>query len=124
MPAKVVVTGGPETAHAFDQLRGDIADLSGAHDKVARARLPGVARRTPVRTGELRGSWETSSAPDSGSILSPLPYAGPVEYGVPARGIVGAAMIARTLEEESAAIAAEYEAAIRDRAKARGFRVA
>jgi hypothetical protein len=121
MPAKLKVSGGPETAAAFDKLASDIADMSATHERVARARLGGVAKRTPVLTGALASSWDAEGHPDSGSILTPLPYGAVIEWGSVRRNITPAAMVARTLEADQAAMVAEYEAAIADMARKRGF---
>lgn len=120
---KLEVTGGAETARAMNQLGDDVTNMGPVHERIARARLPGVARRTPRRTGALASSWDARGDPSGGGILSPLDYAGVLESGAPGRGIAPVAMVAATLEAETAQIAAEYETAIRERAKARGFRV-
>jgi len=121
MVAKIEIKGAAETAHAFDALRNDLADMAPAHEKIARARLPGVRQRTPVRSGALASSWDAEGSPDGGGILSPLPYAGPIEFGSSARNIIGVGMIAATLEAEAADVTAEYGEAIAERARARGF---
>lgn len=123
MAGGLTVTGGAETGRAFDQLASDVVEMPDTHERIARARLSGVRSLTPVRSGALIGSWDASGKPGIGSILSPLAYAPSVEYGVQARGIPPVGMVRRTLEAESAAIVAEYEAAIRDRGRRRGFRV-
>jgi hypothetical protein len=121
--AKATVTGGPETAAAFDKLRDDVADLSSTYEKVARARLGSVAKLTPVRTGELRDSWDATGSPSSGSITSDRDYAATIEYGSELRGISAVRMVSRTLEAEQVQLAEELDAAILERAKARGFRI-
>lgn len=120
----VTVRGGPETAHAFDGLRDDVANLEATHHKVAQARLAGVARRTPVRTGELAGSWAAEGSTTGGSIVSPLAYAPVIEYGSAERGITAARMVRDTLEAETGELLEEYRAGILEAAKRRGFRVA
>ena len=117
------VKGAAETAAAFDLLRGDVDDMPATHDKVARARLGQVASRTPVRTGALAGSWDTEPIDHGSAIISPLAYAAVIEYGSAARGISAVAMVQRTLEAESQAIADEYAAAILEAGKRRGFPV-
>lgn len=124
MAGKVEVSGGPETARAFDKLADDLGDLSAVNERVARGRIPGVATLTPVRTGALRGSWDAQGNPDSGSILSPLPYAATIESGSEARRIEPVAMVRRTLEAQAAAAAEEYRAAVLELARKRGFRIA
>lgn len=121
MPKAVTVTGGAETARAFDQLADDIAKMSDVHERIARGRIPGIAGRTPVRTGELRGSWEAEGSPQGGSILSPLAYAVPINFGT--RVLAPVAMIEKTFEAEAKSIEKEYEEAIKEAAKRRGFRV-
>jgi hypothetical protein len=123
MAGKATITGGPETAAAFDKLGDDVHDLSATHEKVARARLGQVAALTPVRTGALRSSWGAAGTPSAGSITSPLAYAAVIEYGSEARGISAVAMISRTLEAEQLALLEEYRTAILERATARGFRL-
>lgn len=121
MPAKVSVTGGPETARAFDQLQSDVSNLQETHRKVAQARLDGVVRRTPVLTGSLVSSFTVAATNTAGSIISPLQHAMPIEYGT--RFVSGVHMVRDTLDADEAALLKEYEASILDRAKARGFRV-
>ena len=121
-PGGMTVTGGPETAAAFDKLGEDVADLSSTHERVARARLGGVARLTPVKSGELRGSWDAAGSASAGSITSPLAYAATIEGGSD-RGVSAVRMVARTLEAEQAELLEEYRVSILDRARARGFRV-
>jgi hypothetical protein len=122
----VVATVGPvegvdETAAAFDKLRDDVRDMPATHDKIARARLGSVARLTPVRTGELRGSWDTEPTSSGSSIVSPLAYAPVIEYGSAARGISAVGMVQRTLEADATKIADEYAASILEAGRRRGF---
>lgn len=124
MVAKVgQVEGAAETAAAFDKLRDDVRSMPDVHDKIARARIPGVASRTPVRTGALAGSWDTEPSSGGSAIVSPLAYAAVIEYGSSSRGISAVAMVQRTLEAESQAIADEYGTAILEAGKRRGFPV-
>lgn len=118
----VAITGGPETARAFDQLAEDVSNLGPTHHKIATARLGGVRSRSPVRTGALAGSWSASSDSSGGSITSDVSYAPVLEYGS-IRGVSAVAMVARTLEAEQTELLEEYQAAILERARARGFRV-
>lgn len=119
----VTIKGGPETARAFDQLSDDVRDLAPEYARVIAARLPGVRSRTPVATGELAASWDTSAESTGGSILSPLAHAGVHEWGSAARGITASAMVRQTLEAEAQQLADELEAGILERAEKRGFRI-
>jgi hypothetical protein len=115
------VEGAAETAAAFDKLRDDVRAMPATHEKIARARIPGVASLTPVRTGELRGSWDTAPTPSGSSIVSPLARAAVFEYGSAARGISAVRMVQRTLEAEGQKMSDEYAAAILEAGKRRGF---
>ena len=123
MAGSMTVHGREETAAAFDEFARDVADMTTIHETVIRARLPGVSRRTPVRTGTLQASWDVTADATAGTIGSDVSYAPPVEYGVPGRGIEPARMVAATLEDEQDLIVREYEDALRERARAAGFRV-
>lgn len=118
----VTIKGGPETARAFGGLADDVSNLQSTHEKVVRARLDGIARRTPVATGALAASWQSSATNEGGSITSDLPYAAAIEYGS-VRGVTGAHMVEDTLKAEESEVLEEYRRAILDRAKARGFRI-
>lgn len=117
------VEGREEVAAGFDELRHDLADLSAVHREVLGPLIPEVAAASPVRTGELRSSWELRVDRDSGSIESGLRYAGPLEFGVPSRGIEAVAMVRSTLRSNESELNAGYAKGITDRARAIGFEV-
>lgn len=121
MADTVAVHGDRETAAAFAALARDVGDLSETHRRVAELIVPGAARRSPRATGALAASWRAEASKIAAGVVSGVPYAGPVEYGVPSRGIPGARMVADTIAAESDAIGAEYTAAIAERGKRRGF---
>ena len=117
------VEGREEVAAGFEELRGELRDLSAVHREVLAPLIPEVAARTPVRTGELRSSWSLVVDRDSGSIESGLQYAGPLEFGVPSRGIEAVAMVRSAIRSNESELNAGYSKAITDRAKAIGFEV-
>jgi hypothetical protein len=121
VPAKYKVSGGPETIAAFEGLRQDIASMPDAHDAVARARIPGVRSRTPVRSGDLASSWDAAGDSHGGAITSRLVYAGPIEYGWLEHNIAAQRMVRDTLEAEQKDVADGYGVEIEKRAKQRGF---
>lgn len=123
MVAKVTFKGGPETARAFSQLADDVKNLEATHEKVARARLGGVSSRSPVDTGALAASWQSTGAATYASIISPLAYAPVHEYGSDTRGITASAMVSQTLEAEQNELLEEYHEGIMERAKSKGFRI-
>jgi hypothetical protein len=67
-------------------------------------------------------SWTVGAEATAGSILSPVPYAGPVEFGVAGR-FEGRAMIRDTLEHSEGRIVEGYEDAIAAKAGSLGFEV-
>lgn len=68
-----------EVEAALDKLAGATAAMPEAWAAAGDAVLPGIRQRTPVRSGDLAGSWEASGAGDRAEISSSLPYAGVVE---------------------------------------------
>lgn len=121
MADKVTVSGDRELRRAFDALGRDVADLSETNRRVAELIVPGASRRSPRATGALAASWRAEASKVAAGVVSGVPYAGPVEYGQPGRGIAGARMVADTIAAESDAILAAYDAGITDRGKRRGF---
>jgi hypothetical protein len=119
MAERITIGGQREVSAAFDALAKDVADLSEAHKRVAALIVPGAGRRSPRRTGALAASWRAEASKIAAGVVSGVPYAGPVEYG--ARGIPGARMVADTVAEQADAIVEEYDKAITERGKRRGF---
>jgi hypothetical protein len=120
MAQHVDVRGESEVRAAFDALGRDVADLTETHRRAAELLVPGVSRRSPRRTGALAASWRAQATKVAGAVVSGVEYAGPVEYG--AHGLPGAGMVAETIAEQSDALVAEYDQALTDRGKRRGFR--
>ena len=81
------VTGEREVLKAMRQVGADAADLRAAHVRVADMLTPLAAQRTRRRTGALAASWTPSGTAGVARLRSTLPYAGPMEFGWPARGI-------------------------------------
>jgi len=119
---EVVITGQREVIAGYDELHRFADDLTETHRAIVSRLIPEVAARTPRRTGFLAVSWTAGAEPTSGSILSPVPYAGPVEFGVTGR-FEGRAMIADTLARNEGSVVEGYEDAIAERAKRIGFEV-
>jgi hypothetical protein len=119
---ELVVTGQAEVVAGFDELHRAVADMTETHRAVVSSLIPEVSARTPRRTGFLAVSWTVGAEPTSGSILSPVRYAGPVEYGVSGR-FEGRAMIRDTLDHREGDVVKSYEDAIAAKAKSIGFEV-
>ena len=123
MSGELVVTGQAEVAAGFAELERSLDDLSEVNRRVLGPLIPEVRARTPIRTGALAMSWSLATDKESGSIESGLRYAGPIEFGVPSRGIEAQRMVRDTIESNERAIVQGYEDAIADRARAAGFEV-
>src|SRR5262245_29465358 len=112
MPAsksRLKVSGVAEVTRALKQLEASAADLKQAHNAVATELVPGIALRSPRRTGTLAGSWSPAATKTRARLRSSTAYAGVIEYGWAARGIEPARMVADTIEAEQAQIVATYE---------------
>jgi hypothetical protein len=120
---EVRVTGADAVAGAFDALARDVGDLTETHRRAAQLLIPGAVRRSPRRSGALAASWRAEASKIAGAVVSGVEYAGPVEYGVPARGMQGARMVADTIEAEADAVLTTYRESVAERGKARGFEV-
>jgi len=86
----VQVVGAKELRKTMKAAGDDLGDLKAVHQAVGNM-VVGVARGlAPVRTGALAGSIRTTKA--AGGIAlkagsAGIPYAGPIHWGWPARGI-------------------------------------
>jgi hypothetical protein len=114
---RVRVTGVREVQAALKQLEASSADLSGVHKRVVSALLPGIAARSPRRTGALAGSYQAKSTKTRGRIASSVPYSGVIEYGWAQHSIAPARMVRDTIEAEQREIVAMYEQEIETLAK-------
>ena len=121
MAPAVKVSGGAEVNRALEGVARDVGDMSEAHRRVAELIIPGASRRSPRLTGALAASWRAEASKIAAGVVSGVGYAGPVEYGQPARGIPGARMVADTIAAETDAILGEYGRHIADRGKRHGL---
>lgn len=68
----------------------DLGDLKAAHGKAAQIAQQASAPLVPVRTGNLKATLRSSGTSREGIIRAgraSVPYAGPIHWGWPARGI-------------------------------------
>jgi hypothetical protein len=103
------VRGVAETTRALKGLGVAAADLKAAHQKVAELITPIAASRSRHRTGALASSWTPAAVAGSARIRSTLPYAGPMEYGWPARGIPARRAVIGAVVDNEAAVLDVYE---------------
>lgn len=119
--SRVKVSGVKEVQAALKRLEASAEDLKAVHTTVVAGILPGVASRTPIRSGALAGSWTAGATKTRGRVLSAKPYAGPIEWGWEAHGIEPAHMVRATIEAEQGEIVAKYEDAIAKLGSRAGF---
>lgn len=117
----VRVDGIPELEAALARFASDTENLAATHDVIARGLLPGVAARTPFRTGLLASSWRGAGTPNTADITSDVEYAAPVEYGVPARGQAAARMVRDAIAASERDIVATYDRELTRMAKGEGW---
>lgn len=120
---RVRVTGVREVQAALKKLEASSSDLATVHREVAATLIPGVALRSPRRTGVLAGSWSAKSTKTRARIVSSAEYAGVIEYGWAKRGIEPARMVRDTIESSQREIVGEYEDAIAKLGARAGFDV-
>lgn len=68
-----------ELERGLERLAAEVASMPETWQAVAESTLPAVRERTPVRSGDLRDSWEAVGEADRGGITSELEYAGVIE---------------------------------------------
>jgi hypothetical protein len=118
---RVKVEGVRELQKALRDLSSDAADLKPAHLAVSSMLTPGIAQRTPRRSGALAAGWIPGATKGRARITSKQRYAGVIEYGWPERGIEPARMVRDTVDASSAEILSTYEDELEKLARRIGF---
>lgn len=117
MKPKVELHGEREVNAALRRFGDDAADLSRTYQTIGDQLARDIGARTPIRTGILASSWRVVAGPAGVTVASDVPYAGPVETGVAARGMIGAHMAASALTAAEPAIVAALDGALTDAGK-------
>lgn len=109
------VEGGRELRRRLRTIEGGLDDLKAAHREVAQTVTAASRRTAPHRTGRLgqsgRGSGtNTMSVVRYGSAR--IPYAGPIHYGWPARGIVAQPWLLETARRTEPVWLEQYNSAV------------
>ena len=84
------VTGLSQVVRALKEIGLDVDDLKDAFAAIAREAADRVARHAPRRSGRLAGDARGNRAQSKAVVTigrASLPYAGPINYGWPARNI-------------------------------------
>lgn len=88
--AGIKVEGQRELRKSLRQAGDDLEDLKAAHKAAAEIAAGGARPLTPVRSGTLQGTVRAGGTKTSAVLRAgrkAVPYAGPVHWGWPNRGI-------------------------------------
>ncbi len=115
MTETVRVEGRAELARALRQMTGDLSDLKDANAAVADLVAQAASSRAPRRSGALAASVRGNRAAGRATVTvggARIPYAGPIHYGWPARGIEPRPFVDDAASATEAAWTALYEQAV------------
>jgi hypothetical protein len=111
----VQVRGARQLRSSLKKAGKDLQDLKDAHAKVAAVVAAAAAARAPKRTGRLatsvRGTGTTTAAVIRAGFKS-VPYAGPIHWGWPARGIAAQPFLSDAATSTEGAWLPIYEGAV------------
>lgn len=96
------VTGLREVVRDLKGLGLDVDDLKGAFGRIAAEGARAVERHIPRRSGRLAASVRGNRAQSKAVVTvgrAAVPYAGPINYGWPSRGIAPALFMQKADEE-------------------------
>lgn len=88
--AHVQVDGARKLRRELKKAGGDLGQLRDANRQAARSILPIAAGLAPVTTGRLKASLRVAATNKAGMLRAgrkAVPYAGPIHWGWPLRGI-------------------------------------
>lgn len=118
MAIGVKVEGLSRVVRDLQKLGVEVDDLKDAMARIAEEVKPDYQRVTPRgETGRLRGDFRTGKAKGKAVLYvgrASVPYAGPINYGWPARNIAPANFIAKGDETAAPKAHASLEDAISD----------
>lgn len=86
----VRVQGLTRTVRALERAGVEVTDLKAAMGRIAAAVVPDYRRYTPVASGRLAADYRTGNTKGRAVLYvgsAAVPYAGPINYGWPARNI-------------------------------------
>lgn len=111
----VQVRGARQLRASLKKAGKDLQDMKAAHAAVAALVAAAAAQRAPKRTGRLatsiRGSGTTTAAVIRAGFKS-VPYAGPIHWGWPARGIAAQPFLSEAATGSEGAWLPIYEGAV------------
>lgn len=101
----IQVEGARELRRTMKRAGDDLQDLKDAHSSAAGLVAATAAMRAPRRTGRLRGSLRGSGTKTAAIIragAAAVPYANPIHWGWPARGIAANPFITEAAQSTEA----------------------
>lgn len=93
------VEGARELRAAMRKAGVSVQDLKDANRQVGELVVAGSRPLAPRRTGRLAAAERAARAVAKASVLVPLPYAAPIHWGWPARGIAAQPWVAAYAQE-------------------------
>jgi hypothetical protein len=93
------------TVRALEAIAEESAELKVAGRRIGASLVGRVRAPTRRATGALAGAWQ---AAERGGVVNALEYAGPQEYGWPARGIEPTRAVRQAIDEQRGGIVGEY----------------
>jgi hypothetical protein len=96
------VEGLTQVVRALDQLGVEVEDLKGAFSTLATEGAQRAASHAPKKSGRLAGDIRGNRAKSKAVVTAgraSVPYAGPINYGWPARNIVGSGFMQKASDE-------------------------
>lgn len=111
-PATVRVEGLSALRRQLKTMVGDVSDLKAANAAVAAYVAAEAAARAPRRTGRLAGSVRGNRAVGRAQVRgggARVPYAGPIHWGWPARGIEAQPFISTAAQDTESTWLPLYE---------------
>lgn len=111
------VVGEAETKQAFNALASRVENDQAAAAKAASVVAAAAGGLAPVRTGLLAASYGVQDV----YVINPLPYAAPIEYGVPSKGMAPQYVIRTAFDNAGEQVVEVYEQWIVQQAGAVGI---
>ena len=119
------VQGLSQVVRALKALGLDVDDLKGAFGEIASEGAQAAARHAPKRSGRLAGDIRGNRAQSKAVVTAGrarIPYAGPINYGWPARNIAASGFMQKADEEMQPKAVQRLEDEINKQIRAKGLR--
>lgn len=98
----VQIIGLNRFVRTLNRAAGDISDMKDAHQKVGEIVASAARARAPRRSGDLAGSVRSARQARRARVMvggARIPYAGPIHWGWPARGIAANPFVSEAAQD-------------------------